>query len=317
MKAIGLHQFGGPDVLTLLERPVPPVSAGEVRIRVTAATVNPGDVILRQGGVGSLPMPGPWIPGMEAAGIVDALGRGADDRFAVGDRVTAFVLPIDPRGGAYAEYAVAPADRVVHAPAGATDAEAATLPMNGLTARMALDALDLSPGATVGVVGAAGAVGGYIVQLARADGLRVIADAAPQDRALVASLGADILVDRGDDVARALHFAAGGELDGIAAATAAGFSLTGVIRDGGVLSTVSQLPDPATAAAARARGVAIRPVGVHTGTGTRAKLDRLAGQVEEGSLTLRVARTLPAEQAPEAHRILEAGGLRGRIVLQF
>jgi NADPH:quinone reductase-like Zn-dependent oxidoreductase len=254
---------------------------------------------------------------MEAAGVVDAVGPGIEHRFAVGDRVTAFVLPIDPRGGAYAEFVVAAAERVVHSPSGATDTEAATLPMNGLTARMALDALNVSPGDTVGVIGAAGAVGGYLVQLARADGLRVIADASPGDRARVAALGADILVDRGDDVARALHFAAGGELDGVAMATAAGFSLTGVIRPGGALSTVAQMPDADEAAAARAHGVFIRPVAVHTGSGTRSKLDGLAAQVESGALTLRVARTLPAEEAAEAHRLLEAGGLRGRIVLQF
>lgn len=317
MKAIGLHRFGGPEVLTRLERPVPPVKAGEVRIRVAYATVNPGDVILRRGGVGLLTTPAPWIPGMEASGVIDAVGPGDGHRFAVGDRVTAFVLPIDPRGGAYAEFAIAAAGRVVHSPAGTTDAEAATLPMNGLTARMALDALNLSPGATVGVIGGAGAVGGYLVQLARADGLRVIADASPRDRALVASLGADIIVDRGDDVARALHFAAGGELDGIAAATSAGFSLTGVIRPGGTLSTVAGLPDPDEAASARARGVFIRPVAVHTGIETGVKLERLARQVESGALSLRVAQTMPADDAAEAHRLLEAGGVRGRIVLQF
>ncbi|GAA2761951.1 hypothetical protein GCM10010103_09920 [Streptomyces paradoxus] len=95
------------------------------------------------------------------------------------------------------EVLVVPAESVVRVPAGATGIEAATLPMNGLTARMALDLLELPAGATVAVTGAAGAVGGYAVQLAKADGFRVIADAGPKDEQLVYDVGADVVLPRG------------------------------------------------------------------------------------------------------------------------
>jgi NADPH:quinone reductase-like Zn-dependent oxidoreductase len=101
--------------------------------------------------------------------------------------------------GAYAEHLVVPAESVARVPAGMSDVEAATLPMNGLTARMALDLLELPAGATVAVTGAAGAVGGYVVQLATADGFRVIADAADKDEQLVKDLGADVVLPRGPE----------------------------------------------------------------------------------------------------------------------
>lgn len=110
-------------------------------------------------------------------------------------------LPNRPSGGSYAGQVVLPASSVTRAPADTSHAEAATLPLNGLTARLTLDLLDLSPGQTIAVTGAAGAFGGYMVQLAKADGLRVVADASPADEELVRALGADIVVPRGDTVA--------------------------------------------------------------------------------------------------------------------
>ncbi|MGY0055991.1 alcohol dehydrogenase catalytic domain-containing protein [Streptomyces sp. LZ34] len=120
----------------------------------------------------------PYVPGTEAAGVIEQIGPGVQSDLSVGDRVVA-VAVVSGTHGAYAEHLVVPAESVVRAPRGASDAEAATPAMNGLTARMALDPLQLPAGATVAVTGAAGAVGGYAVQLAKADGLRVIADAAP------------------------------------------------------------------------------------------------------------------------------------------
>ena len=123
-----------------------------------------------------------------------------------------------PKGshGAYREQIVLEARAVVPAPAGTTHVEACTLPMNGLTARQSLDLLGLSAGQTLAVTGAAGAYGGYVVQLAKAEGLTVITDASEADHALVASLGADIIVRRGDDVATRIlaHFPHG--VDGLA-----------------------------------------------------------------------------------------------------
>lgn len=176
MKAIGLTEFGGPDVLRVLELPVPEAGPGEIRIRVHAATVNPVDTMVRRGIAFVSDAEPPYVPGMDAAGVVEQIGEGLDTDLTVGDHVMAVVV-VSGTHGAYAEHLVVPAESVVRVPAGATDIEAATLPMNGLTAHMALDLLELPAGATVAVTGTAGAVGGYAVQLAKADGLRVIADA--------------------------------------------------------------------------------------------------------------------------------------------
>ncbi len=156
-------------MLRVFELPEPLPGPGEVRVRVHAATVNPTDTVLRSGGRADRlkDVPPPHVPGMEVAGVLEEVGEGAETDLAVGEHVMAIVLPSGPRG-AYAERVVVPVESVVRVPAGTSDVEAATLPMNGLTARAALDALALEPGQVVAVTGAAGAVGGYAVQLGKA-----------------------------------------------------------------------------------------------------------------------------------------------------
>ena len=158
MKAVGVTRYGGPEVLELIEVPQPRTGPTQIRIRVHAATVNPGDFVLRNGELDEVlkagPLTPPYIPGMEAAGVVDEIGSEVTTDLLVGDKVMAIVMPIDATGGAYAEYLVLDPDQVTRMPVGATFAEAATLPMSGLTARRALDllALDVPPES----VGAAG-----------------------------------------------------------------------------------------------------------------------------------------------------------------
>ncbi|TMD66725.1 MAG: hypothetical protein E6I97_23740 [Chloroflexi bacterium] len=170
MKAIGVMTFGGPEVLHVFELPEPHAGAGEVRIRVHAASVNPTDTLFRAGSQAARlsGRPAPYVPGMDVAGVIDELGADADNRLKVGDRVVALVIPAGPHGGAYAEYVVVPAASVVLAPAGVDFPAASTLLLNGLTARLALDALALDAGQTMAVTGAAGAFGGYVIQLAKA-----------------------------------------------------------------------------------------------------------------------------------------------------
>jgi len=203
MRAVGITEWGGPEVLHLVELPDPEAGPGEVRIRVHAAAVNPTDTVLRSGGRAQLAagIPPPYVPGMDAAGVVEQIGDGARTDLRAGDHVMAIVVPYGSHG-AYAERIVVPAESVARVPDGATDVAAATLPMNGLTARQALDVLALEPGWTLAVTGSAGAVGGYAVQLGKAEGLRVIADASPADERLVKELGADVVVPRGDGFAR-------------------------------------------------------------------------------------------------------------------
>lgn len=316
MRAIGFERFGGPEVLQEIVHPVPEPGANEVRIRVSAATVNPGDVYQRMGNVPSLRHAPPWMVGMEAAGVIEAVGAHAAARFSIGDRVIAHVNPVDPRGAAYAELAVASADRVILAPAGASDAEAATLPMNGMTAWLLHEALHLPTGGTVAVIGAAGAVGGYVVQLARAAGHVVIADAAAGDTELVHALGADMVVPRGRDAAEAIVLAAGGKVDGVA--VAAGFDLAvSAVKPGGAVATAVGTGDRAQLAQAHQDGIRVASVRVDLAPTPAPMLQSLRALAGAGKLTLRVADELPAADAAAAHRRLEAGGLRGRQVLRF
>ena len=312
MRAVGIMIHGGPEALEVVDLPEVHASPGQVRMRIQAAAVNPTDTMARNGSRAEQQKvdPPPYVPGMDAAGIVDEVGDGVTTGVQVGDLVMAMVIPKGSHG-AYREQIVLDARAVVPAPAGATPVEACTLPMNGLTARQSLDLLGLSAGQTLAVTGAAGAYGGYVVQLATADGLTVIADASEADRELVASLGADIVVPRGDDVATRIleHFPNG--VDGLADGAVQNERVIPAVRDGGAFTSVRGfIGEPQ-------RGITFTATTVRTYDGEFEKLDRLRQLVESGAITLRVAGTYPPERAGEAHRRLEAGGTRGRLVITF
>lgn len=309
MKAVTIERFGGPEVLQVVERAEPRPGPGEIRVRVAAATVNPTDLALRGGGSRNS-LPPPYVPGMELAGVVDALGEGVVDR-RVGDSVMAIVLPMRPEGGAQAELVVVPNDSAAAVPDGMSLVEAATLPMNGLTARRALDLLALAPGATLAVTGAAGAVGGYVMQLGRAEGLRIVAEASGPDEALVRGLGADLVVPRTDEVGQAIRRAVPGGVDALVDAAVEGPAVVPGVRDGGRIASLRGW------AGAVERGIVVEPVSVVEYAHSRRALETLAGQAAAGVLSLRVAATFPPEQVGEAHRRLAAGGVRGRLVIVF
>ncbi|MGZ4723100.1 MAG: NADP-dependent oxidoreductase [Ilumatobacteraceae bacterium] len=312
MKVIGVVEYGGPEALRIFEVPEPHAGPGQVRIRVAAATVNPTDTAVRNGARADAQkeFSPPYVPGMEAAGVLDEIGEGVATDLAIGEQVMAIVVP---RGshGAYSEQVVVPIESVARVPAGSSLVEAATLPMNGLTARLALDLLALRPGQTLAVTGAAGAFGGYVVQLAKAEGLRVIGDASPADTELVRALGADEVVDRGDDVATRIRAIVPDGVDGLADGALLHAKVLPAVRDGGGMATVRTFSDETE------RGIAIHPVWVREYVREQAKLDHLRQQVEDGIVSLRVAGTFSPEDAGEAHRILEAGGTRGRLVIVF
>ncbi|MFI7025600.1 zinc-binding dehydrogenase [Micromonospora sp. NPDC049900] len=286
-----------------------------MRIKVAAAAVNPADLNIRSGVArrkypNAFPLSDGYVVGGDAAGVVDAVGEGVRPELAVGTEVIA-VLPTRKTEGAQAEYVVAPAESVVRAPAGADPIAASTLLMNALTARMALDALHLAPGQTVAVTGAAGAVGGYAVQLARADGVTVIADASDRDRDLVAGFGADHIVARGAGFADHVRRIRPDGADGVIDAAGLDGAVAPAVRDGGTIASVT-LHSGTTE-----RGLRWSPVVVSTRFTDTETLTRLRDQAESGVLSLRVAKTFPAEHAAEAHRYLAAGGVRGRPVLTF
>ena len=312
MRAIGVTEYGGPQALREIDLPEEPLGPGQVRVRVRAAAVNPTDTYVVNGARNrsGVPRDVADVPGMDIAGEVVELGTDAGHHLAVGDAVMGVVVP-NGQHGAYREDLVLPADSVVRAPAGVSHAEASTLPMNGLTAKLALDKLALEPGEVLAVTGAAGALGGYVVSLAKEAGLRVVADAAKEDEELVRSFGADEIVARGDDVAdriRELH------PDGVDAL------VDGAVQDERVLHAVK---DDGAVATVRfwkgdgSRQLRFHPVLVAEAAERRDWLEELREQAEKGVLDLRVADVVPAQRAGEAHERLAAGGVRGRLVLDF
>lgn len=311
MRAVGVTTFGSPDVLHIVDLPVPEPGDAEVRIKVAAATVNPSDTAMRAGVFGHPPQGDgpPYVAGWELAGVVDAAGPGAG--WSPGERVFAIVLPYLTGRGAQAEYVVVPAASVARIPDGVSLAAAATLPMNGLTARLALDKLALQPGQTLAVTGAAGAVGGYVMELAASEGLRVIGDASPADAPLVKSLGADIVVPRGPGLAAAIRREVPSGVDAVVDAALIGPPVLPAIRDSGQLIAVRPFGGGSE------RSITVTLILVSDYLREAAKLAELARLVTAGKLTLRVAREIPAADAAEAHRRLEAGGTRGRLVLTF
>ncbi len=310
MKAVGLNKFGGPEVLGMYDLPEPHPGAEEVRIRVGAFAVNPADTIFR-----SIPemwpqrIRPPYILGMDAAGVIDEVGPGS--RWRIGDKVMGMAIPNSERGGAYAQFLVAPDDSVARIPSKTGIEEAATLPMNGLTATQILELLNLRPGQTLAVTGAAGMLGNYVVQLARQAGLIVIGDAADKDQELVESLGADNVIARGDGVAERIRKIAHEGVDGLVDTALLEEKALPALKDDGVFVSARGWKGTTTG---RTR---FEAVSVGKDYLSHHKLDALREAVEQGSLTPRVAMVRPASEAADAHRRLEAGGTRGRIVLQF
>ncbi|MFJ9540641.1 NADP-dependent oxidoreductase [Streptomyces sp. NPDC101225] len=294
MRAAVVKTFGGPESVEIVETEVPEPGARQVRIRVAAAALNPVDAGVRGGFFGGA---GKQIGfGWDVAGTVDATGVAT--AWSVGDEVVALDPGMVRPLGTHAEYVVVDTDAVAKAPATVDAVHAATLPLNALTAEQALDLLALAEGQSLLVTGAAGAVGGFAIQLAVARGLSVTALAREGDEELVRSLGAS-------------RFASGtaeaGAFDGVLDAANLGAAALEWVRDGGVYVGVRPggQPDPV-------RGIRTTAVAV---TSDGARLAGLASLVDDGVLTLRVADTYPLDAAAKAHARLEEGGVRGRLVL--
>lgn len=316
MRAVGFTEFGGPEVLQVLELPEPHPGPGQVRIKVVAADVNPSDTTYRSGVIAESDF-GPdffvlsdaYVVGWDAAGHIDEVGPGVED-FAVGDPVSAIVHPYKT-GGAQAEYVVVPADSVMKTPDSADLIAWSTLPMNALTAQIALDDLKLSPGASVAVTGAAGAVGAYAVQLAKTRGLIVIADAADKDRPFVETLGADYVIRRENDFAEQVRGIFPDGADGVVDAAVLTDKVHAAVRTGATISSLRGQKGSTE------RGVHWAFPFVHNHSRNIRALAGLRDLAAAGKLTLRVGRTFTPEQAANAHQVLAQGGLRGRPVIVF
>jgi NADPH:quinone reductase len=309
-RAVAITAPGGPAVLSVVERDVRAAGPGEVRIAVRAAAVNPTDIGLRQHGGGDGLEP-PWTPGMDAAGVVESVGEGVD-RLSPGDEVMAAVTPRRPEGGAQAELVVAPAASVVAVPDGATLAQAATLPMNGLTAMLGLDLLAVPEGGTLAVSGGAGLLASYVIPLAKERGLRVLADAKPEDEELVRGYGADDVLPRGAGFPAAVRERVPDGVDALYDTALLGRDAFPAIRDGGAMAVVRGWDD-----SPGERGIEIRPVFVRTVLERTDWLEHLRERASSGAIRLRVVEEVAPERAAHAHELMDAGGLRGRAVIVF
>ncbi|MBF6447812.1 MULTISPECIES: NADP-dependent oxidoreductase [Nocardia] len=309
MKAVRFHEYGDPEVLRYedVDRPVP--GPGQVRVRVAATSFNGVDGNIRAGFMqGPMPLALPHIPGLDVAGTVDALGEGVDEP-KVGDRVVGF-LPFTDDGAA-AEYVLAPAQSLAAAPASIPLADAAALPLVGLTAWQALfDHAELKPGQRILISGAGGAVGGYAVQLAKAAGAHVIATGSPRSRERVEARGADEVVDHTTAEVTAAVTEPVDVLLNLAPIDPAEFAaLAGLVRDGGVVvGTTVWMPAPADAA----RGV--RAVDVYVRSDAR-QLAELVARVDLRTLIVDVDERVPLAELASVHTRAAAGTLPGKVVV--
>jgi NADPH:quinone reductase-like Zn-dependent oxidoreductase len=307
MKAVRFHEYGDPAVLRHedVDQPVP--GAGEALIRVAATTFNGVDGNIRGGFMqGPIPVTLPHTPGIDVAGTVAALGEGVTD-VQVGDQVIGF-LPMTGTGAA-AEYVVAPAAILAPAPTSIPLADAAALPVVGLTAWQALfDHAQLTSGQRVLINGAGGAVGGFAVQMAKLAGAHVIGVAGPRTADRVKALGADEVLDHDGDLA-----AATAPVDvalNLAPVEPARLTeLVALIRDGGVLvNTTVWMPAPSD----EARGV--RGINLFVNSDA-AQLAQLATLVDSGELRVDVAERVPLARLADVHARAAAGSLPGKTVI--
>ena len=300
MRAVIITDPGEADALQLRQVGVPVPAAGEVRIRTVAAAVNPVDLLTRQGMFHELG----WISGAvtgigwDIAGYIDAVGSGVEG-LAIGTPVAGLRSALDVSLGTYGDALVLPASAVAAMPPGLGFIEAATVPLNALTADQALDLLDLPAGASLLVTGAAGAVGGYAVALAAQRKLQVTALARSGDAAFLRTAGAAQIIDK--------LAPEQGQFDGVLDAAALVEPALAATREGGRYVGVIPATVPVSP-----RGISIEAVRVQADGKRLAELLALAAN---GSLAIRIAGLLPLDQAAEAHRRVEQGGQRGRWVL--
>lgn len=319
MKAIRVHEVGGPDVLRYEEIPLPSPGPGQALVKVEAIGLNFIDCYFR---AGLYKAALPFIPGMEAAGTVTATAPDVTD-IRVGDRVA-----YAPDIGAYTEYAAVPADRLVKLPAGLDSRSGAAAMLQGMTAHyLATSTYPLKKGDTALVHAAAGGVGLLLIQIAKMRGARVFGTVSTKEKAALAKeAGADevILYTEQDFEAEVMRLTNGKGVNVVydsVAKTTFDKSLNCVgVR--GVLALFGQSSGPVPpldpARLAKNAVFLTRP-GLAQYTTTRAELLQRAGDlfdwIASGKLMLRISQTLPLKDAAEAHRLLEGRKTTGKVLL--
>ncbi|MGX9218728.1 NADP-dependent oxidoreductase [Massilia varians] len=306
MKAVRIHQYGGREVLSLDEIPVPDIAPDEVLVRVVAASINPVDWKVRAGYLAQMmPHQMPLTLGWDVSGVVAAVGSQVT-QWQVGDAV--YSRPDLARNGTYAEFVAIRAGECARKPRTISHVEAASLPLAGITAWEAMmDTARVRAGQRVLVHAGSGGVGSLAIQLVKAAGATVVATASGRNRALVESLGVDQFVDYTTttlldavEPVDAVFDTIGGEVQ------EASWSL---LKPGGIQVSIISPPDEARAAAMGVRGgfVFIGP--------NAPVLDKLAGMVDGGRLRPIVGAEFALEDIAQAHALSESGRAVGKIVL--
>lgn len=306
MRAITYSRFGSADVLELTEVPDPHVGPDTVVVRVRAASVNPVDWKVREGYLeGVIDTTLPAIPGWDVAGVVEQVGLDTPE-YQVGDEVYGYVRKDTVHDGTFAELVAAPVRTLARKPASLSFEEAAAVPLAGLTAYQAIQRSGVREGQTVLVHAAAGGVGAFAVQIARALGARVIGTASERNHEFLRSLGAEP-VAYGDGLADRVRGLAPGGVDvaldlvgGDAVATSAA-----VLAQGG---TIASITDATARTEHGGHYIWVRP--------STADLDALTELFDAGKLSVEVAQVFDLADTADAHRASESGHTRGKVVVR-
>jgi NADPH2:quinone reductase len=312
MRAMVVREFGGPEKFELAEMPKPTPGASEVLVRVRAASVNPVDYKIRRSGAWAR-VPMPAILGYDAAGVVEAVGSGVT-KLAPGDEVF-YSARIFGRQGTYAEYHVEDADIVEKKPENLGFEQAAALPLAAMTAYDAvITFFGTKPGDTVLIQAGAGGVGSCAVQLAKAAGARVLATGRAENEALIRSLGADEVIDyRKVKFEDEVNRLTGGRGVDAAYDTVGGDIVSrsiGCVRPYGKLATIVRVDGSIN-------DMQIRNQTLYFGFMDRTgpKIRAVRTLAERGQLRPLIDSTFPLERVGAAHEKIEAGGIKGKIVI--
>ena len=308
MRAIAIEEFGGPEVLQVLDLDDPIVGPDVVLVRAKAAGVNPVDYKSCQGGLEDrYPCHFPLIPGWDVAGVVEKVGPAVTE-FSPGDEVVGYVRRDHVQWGTYAELVPAPVRTLAPKPASLSWTQAAALPLAALTAWQVLTrVLEVHEGDVVVVHAAAGGVGSFTVQLAQVLGARVIGTASEGNHDYLRELGAEP-VSYGEGLLDRLRSVAP---DGLTAAV----DLVGdetldvsreVLAEGGRLASVR---NPTRVAELGGKYWFVRPDGD--------ELEHLCQLADEGRLRVHIERTFPLEEAADAHRRIAGGHMTGKLALEI
>jgi NADPH:quinone reductase-like Zn-dependent oxidoreductase len=306
MKAVRIHQYGGREVLSIDDIPVPAIAPDEVLVRVVATSINPVDWKVRAGYLAQMiPHPLPLTLGWDVSGVVTAVGAGVT-QWQVGDAV--FSRPDLARNGTYAEFVVIRANECARKPRTISHVEAASLPLAGITAWEAMvDVARVGPGQRVLVHAGSGGVGSLAIQIVKAAGATVIATTSGRNRALVESLGADQVVDYTTTTVADAVEPVDVVFDTIGGAVQeASWSL---LKPGGIQVSIISPPDEARAATLGVRGAFVF-IGPNAPV-----LERLAAMVDGGTLRPIVGAEFALSDIAAAHALSESGRAVGKIVL--